>query len=155
MKGRRKMINEEIIDAMVRMAKESMKHAYTSVTKMAIGSCVLTSDGTLYGGCNIENASPALSCCAEAVAMYKAISDSKREFDALAVIADTVEPFVPCGACCQLMAEFGVQDVFMANVKGDIRAATLADLMPLSKDMMANKKVKKARKKKIVIDTEF
>ena len=87
--------------------------------------------------------------------MYKAISDSKREFDTLAVIADTEEPFVPCGACCQLMAEFGVQDVIMANVKGDIRAATLADLMPLSKDMMANKKVKKARKKKIVIDTEF
>ena len=148
------MINEEIIDAMVRMAKDSMKHAYTSVTNMAIGSCVLASDGTLYGGCNIENASPALSCCAEAVAMYKAIADSKREFDALAVVADTEEPFVPCGACCQLMAEFGVQDIIMANMKGDLRVATIGDLMPLAKDMMANKKVKTTRKRKKAIAQE-
>ena len=86
--------------------------------------------------------------------MYKAIADSKREFDALAVVADTEEPFVPCGACCQLMAEFGVQDIIMANMKGDLRVATIGDLMPLAKDMMANKKVKTTRKRKKAIAQE-
>ncbi len=143
------MVNEEIIDAMVRMAKDSMRHAYTPVTKMPIGSCVLTSDGTLYGACNIENsASPALSACAEAVGIYKAVADSKRDFDALAVIADTEEPFVPCGACCQLMAEFGVKEVIMANLKGDVKVVELSDILPSQEAMRMNKKVKHGRKKK-------
>ena len=74
------MINEEIADAMIRMAKEARLRAYGPYSKASVGACALTSDGTLYGGCNIENASYGLSCCAERVAVYKAVADSKREF---------------------------------------------------------------------------
>ena len=124
------MINEDIIDAMVRMAKDAMQKAHAPYSGMKVGACVLTSDGTLYGGCNVENASYGLTCCAERVAIFKAIADSKREFDAIAVVADTDEPCVPCGACCQVMAEFKIRDVIMANTKGDIEVADLMDLAP-------------------------
>lgn len=119
------MINEEIIDTMVRMARDARLKAYVPYSNCAVGACVLTSDGTLYAGCNIENVSYGLSCCAEQVAIFKAVSDSKRAFDAVAVIADTEEPYAVCGACCQVMAEFGIPDIIFANLKGDIRKMTL------------------------------
>ena len=124
------MINEDIIDAIVRMAKDAMQKAHAPYSGRKVGACVLASDGTLYGGCNVENASYGLTCCAERVAIFKAIADSKREFDAIAVVADTDEPCVPCGACCQVMAEFKIRDVIMANTKGDIEVADLMDLAP-------------------------
>ncbi|MDD6924022.1 MAG: cytidine deaminase [Veillonellaceae bacterium] len=136
-------VNEDIIAAMVRMAKESRRNAYTPQTGVAVGACVMASDGSLYGGCNIENMSPALSCCAESVTMYKGISDGKRDFDALAVVADTEEPFVPCGACLQLMAEFGVDTVVMANLNGDVKIKPLAEIIPCASDMLANRVVKR------------
>ena len=95
------MINEEIIDTMIRMAKDAMSKAHSPYSGRPVGACVLASDGTLYGGCSIENAAYGSSCCAERVAIFKAVADSKREFDAIAVVADTDEPCVPCGACCQ------------------------------------------------------
>ena len=124
------MINESIIDAMVRTAKDAMTHAHSPYSGRAVGACVLASDGTLYGGCSIENASYSLSCWAERVAIFKAIADSKREFDAIAVVADTEEPCVPCGACCQVMAEFRIRDVIMANTRGDLEIVGLMDLAP-------------------------
>ena len=64
------------------------------------------------------------------MAIFKAIADSKREFDAIAIVSDTEEPCVPCGACCQVMAEFKIRDVIMANLKGDVELADLMDLAP-------------------------
>ena len=124
------MINADIIDTMIRTAKEARAHAHCPYSKQAVGACVLTSDGTLYGGCNVENASYGLSCCAERVAIFKAIADSKRDFDAIAVVSDTDDPCVPCGACCQVMAEFKIRDVIMANLQGDVQVADLMDLAP-------------------------
>ena len=124
------MINEEIADAMIRMAKEARLRAYGPYSKASVGACALTSDGTLYGGCNVENASYGLSCCAERVAIFRAVADSKRDFDAIAVVSDTDDPCVPCGACCQVMAEFKIRDVIMANLKGDVQVADLMDLAP-------------------------
>ena len=103
-------MNPEIVDTMVRAAMQVMDNAYVPYGKAAIGACVLASDGTFYTGCNIENAVPRLSVFAEEVAMYRAVADGKREFDAIAVIADTEEPFVPNGAVCQLLAEFNVPE---------------------------------------------
>ena len=134
------MINEEIADAMIRMAKEARLRAYGPYSKASVGACALTSDGTLYGGCNVENASYGLSCCAERVAVYKAVADSKREFDAVAVVADTEEPFVPCGSCCQVMAEFDIPEIIMANLKGDIRVLTLKELAPYAVTMGTNRR---------------
>ena len=124
------MINEDIIDSMLHTARASMQKAHAPYSKRPVGACVLASDGTMYGGCSVENAAYGLSCCAERVAIFKAIADSKREFDAIAVVSDTEEPCVPCGACCQVMAEFKIRDVIMANLKGDVELADLMDLAP-------------------------
>lgn len=79
----------------------------------------------------MKNASYGLSCCAERVVVYKAVADSKREFDAVVVVADTEEPFVPCGSCCQVMAEFDIPEIIMANLKGDIRVLDRRSLRPM------------------------
>lgn len=126
------MLNEDIVDTLVRTAKEARLKAYNPYSNFAVGAAVLASDGTLYGGCNIENASYGLSCCAERVAIFKAVSDSKRQFDAIAVITDTEEPSVPCGACLQVMTEFKIPEVIMANLKGDVKTLKLKDLVPYS-----------------------
>ena len=127
------MINEDTIDTLIRTAKNARNNAYAPYSKRAVGACVLTSDGTLYGGSCIENSSLSLSMCAERVAIFKAVADGKNTFDAIAVVADTEEPFVTCGACLQVMAEFGINDVIMANLDGDIRPTTLKELIPYAK----------------------
>lgn len=124
------MINEDIINTMVRQAKDAMKKAHSPYSKQPVGACLLASDGTLYSGCSVENISFGLSCCAERVAIFKAVADNKREFDAIAVVSDMPEPCVPCGACCQVMAEFKIRNVIMANLNGDIELADLMDLAP-------------------------
>ena len=131
-------MNPEIIDTMVRAAMQVMDNAYVPYGKAPIGACVLASDGTFYTGCNIENAIPRLSVFAEEVAMYRAVADGKREFDAIAVIGDTEEPFVPNGAVCQLLAEFNVQEIIMTNMDGVVKTAKLTVLMPYARAPMDN-----------------
>lgn len=131
-------MNPEIVDTMVRAAMQVMDNAYVPYGKAAIGACVLASDGTFYTGCNIENAIPRLSVFAEEVAMYRAVADGKREFDAIAVIADTDEPFVPNGAVCQLLAEFNVEEIIMTNMEGMVRTVKLTDLMPYARAPLDN-----------------
>lgn len=131
-------MNPEIVDTMVRAAMQVMDNAYVPYGKAAIGACVLASDGTFYTGCNIENAIPRLSVFAEEVAMYRAVADGKREFDAIAVIADTDEPFVPNGAVCQLLAEFNVEEIIMTNMDGVVRTVKLTDLMPYARAPLDN-----------------
>lgn len=131
-------MNTEIVDTMVRVAMQAMDNAYVPYGKAAIGACVLASDGTFYTGCNIENAIPRLSVFAEEVAMYRAIADGKREFDGIAVIADTEKPFIPNGAVCQLLAEFNVQEIIMANMHGVLKTVTLDELMPYARELIGN-----------------
>jgi cytidine deaminase len=98
-----------------------------------VGAAVETLDGTIYTGCNIENASYGLTVCAERVALWKAISEGVRpgEFRAIAVAADTPRPTPPCGACRQLLAEFAPQaTVTLVNLHGDTREFTVAELLP-------------------------
>ncbi|MBR6267120.1 MAG: cytidine deaminase [Selenomonadaceae bacterium] len=135
------MLNEEIIDTMVRTAIDAIKNAYVEHTSLEVGACALTSDGTLYSGCNIDNASPKAYCTAEELAMYKAISDGKRDFDAVAVIADTEKPFVPAGSSLQLMAEFQVQDVIMANMDGELEIVSLDELFPTGAKVRENRRL--------------
>jgi cytidine deaminase len=70
--------------------------------------------------------------------MYRAVADGKREFDAIAIIADTEEPFIPNGAVCQLLAEFDVQEIIMTNMDGVVKTAKLSDLLPNAKAPMDN-----------------
>ena len=134
------MLNEEIIDTLVRSAMDAIKNAYTPYSDGAgIGACVMASDGTIYTGCTIENAIRGLSVCAAEVAMYKAVSDGKREFDAVAMIGNTERPFVPSGAVCQLLAEFNVPEVVMANMHGEAECVELKELLPYGSEMIENK----------------
>ena len=134
------MLNEDVIDAMVRKAMDSMNNSYVEHKGMAVGACALTSDGTLYGGCSIDNASPSLYCNAEVLAIWKAVSEGKREFDAVAVVADTEQPFVPCGSSLQIMAEFGVYELVMANVNGDLETMRLSEFFPSGDMLLGNHK---------------
>lgn len=133
-------LNEEIVDVMVRTAKAAREKSYSPYSGCKVGACVLASDGTLYGGCNVENASLGLSCCAERVAVYKAVTDMKTEFDAIAVVANTEEPFVPCGACTQVIAEFEIPSVILSNLRGDVRIMSAKELAPYAVTMGTNKR---------------
>ena len=133
------MINEELIDTLVRSAQEAMRNAYVPYSGVPIGACVMASDGTIYTGCTIENTIRNLSVEAGEVAMYKAVADGKREFDAIAFICNTERPFVPNGAICQLLAEFNVQEVVMADMNGDAQVMPLTDLLPYGNEPLDNR----------------
>ena len=133
------MLNEAIIDTMVRQAMDITRNAYVRhESSLAVGACVLSSDGTLYTGCNIQNRMPQLCVSAEQVAMYKALADGKREFDGVAIIADTQDPYIPSGLSLQLLAEFDVPEVVMANINGQVDTKSLEELLPYYRRMKKN-----------------
>ena len=135
------MLNEDIIDAMVRQAMDITRNAYLRhETDLAVGACVLASDGTMYAGCNLQNRMPQLCASAEQVALYKALADGKREFDGVVIIADTQEPYIPSGLSLQMLAEFDVPDIVMANMNGMVDQKPLDDLLPYYRRMKRNTK---------------
>ena len=94
-----------------------------------------TPGGRLIGGCNVENASYGLTICAERVAIFKAISEGEREFDAIAVVTDADRLTPPCGACRQIIWEMcGNVEVVLANLKGQVEVHRMKDLLPLPFD---------------------
>ena len=122
------MDNKELL----KIAKEAKSKSYCPYSKFKVGAAVLTSDGKIYTGCNIENASYGMSNCAERTAIFKAVSEGETKLEALAVIGDTNAPISPCGACRQVIAEFGIKQVAMANLKGGVKIVTLEELLPFS-----------------------
>ncbi len=122
-------------DRLVAAARAAREHAFARFSGFKVGAALLTPDGTIISGCNVENATYGLTVCAERVAMFKAISEGHREFVAVAVVADTNDPTPPCGACRQILWEFGGDlEVFLANLtehKGTVR---MKDLLPLPFD---------------------
>lgn len=107
-------------------------NAYVPYSKFPVGAALLTADGKVYLGCNIENAGYSMTNCAERTAMFKAVSEGDRKFVALAVSADTEGPVSPCGACRQVLAEFCAPDmpVYLTNLKGDVQDTTISELLP-------------------------
>ncbi len=122
------MTDEELID----IARQYRKHSYSPYSRFKVGAAVLTAGGKIYGGCNIENSSYGLTVCAERTAIFKAVSEGEREFEALAVIAGTEGPCSPCGACRQVMADFRIPRIIMANLRGEVKTASLAELLPFA-----------------------
>lgn len=117
---------------LVQFARKAREKAYVPYSKFKVGAALLSADGQVYTGCNIENAAYGPSNCAERTAIFKAVSEGTREFSALAVIADTDGPVTPCGVCRQVMAEFFAPEtpVFLANMQGAITETTLEALLP-------------------------
>ncbi|MET0959274.1 MAG: cytidine deaminase [Psychrobacillus psychrotolerans] len=106
--------------------------AYVPYSKFQVGAALLTRDGEVFLGCNIENASFGLTNCAERTAIFKAVSEGKKEFSAIAISGDTEGPISPCGACRQVIAEFCDPDmpVYLTNLKGNVSETTVAELLP-------------------------
>jgi len=116
---------------LINKALQARKNAYIPYSHFAVGAALLTRKGTIYTGCNIENASYGLSICAERVAIFKAVAEGEKDFLALAVVADTDQPCSPCGACRQVLTEFAPEmPVLMTNLKGDLEKKTVQELLP-------------------------
>ncbi len=91
----------------------------------------MLAEGRIYAGCNVENASYGLTICAERAAVFAAVAAGARRIDAIAIVTDTPEPTPPCGACRQVLREFGPQlSVFSATVEGVVVTHTLSTLLP-------------------------
>lgn len=120
------------IQKLMDCAIKARENAYSPYSYFAVGAALLCEDGTLYEGCNIENASYGLTNCAERTAIFKAVSEGHIKFKALAVVADTEGPCAPCGACRQVMAEFKIPLIIMGNLMGNIKIVTIEELLPFS-----------------------
>lgn len=119
-------------DTLITKAIEARKAAYTPYSKFKVGAALLTKSGEIYTGCNIENAAYPVSCCAERVAIFKAISEGVYKFKEMAVVADTDGPVAPCGSCRQVMAEFFSKEmpIYLTNLKNDTLETTIEGLLP-------------------------
>ena len=116
-------------DHLVELAWETRLKAHAPYSQFQVGAALLASDGRVFTGCNVENLSYGLTMCAERVAIGAAIAAGANQFEAVAVVADTGVPISPCGACRQVMAEFGVPKVLLAN-RAERLEFTLEELLP-------------------------
>jgi cytidine deaminase len=116
-------------------ARRAREHADARFSNFKVGAAIETTEGTIVTGCNIENATYGLTICAERVAMFKALSEGHRGFTRIAIVADTETPTPPCGACRQILWEFGGNlDVRLANLTAETRTYQLKDLLPMPFD---------------------
>ena len=102
-------------DELIAAAWKVREMAYAPYSNFHVGAALLAGDGRIFPGCNVENISYGLTNCAERVAMGAAIAAGARSFEKVVVVADTAQPISPCGACRQVLAEFGVKTVILAN----------------------------------------
>ena len=123
-------------EELIKKAEEARKLSYSPYSHFAVGAVLLTKDGKLFLGANIENSSYPLCMCAERNAIYNAMMDGykKDDFEALALIADTDEPCSPCGACRQVISELLPENapIYMANLKGDVKETNVKELLPFA-----------------------
>ncbi|MFB6354886.1 MAG: cytidine deaminase, partial [bacterium] len=119
---------------LIEEAREALDNAYAPYSEFKVGAALRTSDGSIYRGCNVENASYGLTNCAERTAMFKAVSEGKREFTDIAIMLDVEEGVgAPCGACRQVMNEFNAgMNVLMGTTSGNLEKASLDQLLPNS-----------------------
>jgi cytidine deaminase len=118
-------------EALINTATQARENAHARFSNFKVGAALRTAEGKIYGGCNVENATYGLTICAERVAIFKAISEGERRFDAIAVVTDTDTLTPPCGACRQLIWEFcGDVPVVMANLRGKSDIFKMRDLFP-------------------------
>ena len=124
-------------EQLMELAKEAMTHAYAPYSGFQVGAALLCADGTVYPGCNIENASYSPTNCAERTAFFKAIYDGHRDFTAIAICGgkggQVTSLCTPCGVCRQVMGEFCGPDfvIYMTDSSGKIESRSLSQLLPM------------------------
>ena len=122
-------------DQLVAAARAARQHAVAGFSHFKVGAALETADGSIITGCNVENATYGLTVCAERVAMFKALSEGHRAFRRIAIVADTLAPTPPCGACRQILWEFGGDlEIVLANLVEEKGVHRLRDLLPLPFD---------------------
>ncbi len=117
-------------EKLLKAALQARKGAYAPYSGFKVGAALETKSGKVYTGANVENSSFGLSMCAERIAIFKAVTDGEREFKKLAIVADTKDVVSPCGACRQVMSEFGNFDVILANLEGKVQKTSVEKLLP-------------------------
>lgn len=116
-------------------ARKVREKAYAPYSRFAVGAALRAKSGQVFTGCNVENLSFGLTCCAERNAVFAAVAQGEREFEAIAIVADSKEPVTPCGACRQVLAEFGLDlEVCSSNLQGETYTASLRELLPRAKE---------------------
>jgi cytidine deaminase len=124
-------MSQPLIDA----ARAARLSAFAPFSNFLVGAALETADGQVVTGCNVENATYGLTVCAERVAVWKAISEGHRQFVRVAIVADTQAPTPPCGACRQILWEFGGDlEVILASLTAETGRHRLKDLLPLPFD---------------------
>ena len=119
---------------LIEQAKTARQQAYAPYSRFAVGAALRTKSGRVFCGCNVENLSYGLTICAERNAVFAAVAAGEREFEAIAVVADSREPVTPCGACRQVLAEFAPDlPVCSVNLEGLTFESTIRELLPRAK----------------------
>ena len=132
-------MDKKIVEEMIELAMEQLRFSYTPYSGFKVGAALLTKDGKLYTGCNIENAAYTPTNCAERTAFFKAVSEGEREFEAIAVVGgksnEEIQDFAPpCGVCRQVMMDFCSPEEFkiiLMNGKKEIKIMSLSEMLPL------------------------
>ena len=129
-----KKLSAEEREKMLDLAYEAMNRAYTPYSHFQVGACLKGKSGTYYLGCNIESASYTPTNCAERTAVFKAVSEGERDFEAIVIVCSGKNPAAPCGVCRQVLREFCKNDmpVVFADNKRNYIESTLGDLLPHS-----------------------
>ena len=122
-------------EELIARAVKVRENACAAYSHYKVGAALLTANGTIHTGCNVENATYGLTVCAERVAIFKAISEGARKFVRIAVVADTDQLTPPCGACRQIIWEFcGDTEVILSNLHGKTETFKMRDLFPRAFD---------------------
>jgi len=126
-------LSESQIKALSTAARSASANSYAPYSKFRVGAAILTDDGSIFSGCNVENASYGLTICAERNAVFQAAAQGKRTILAIAVYTPTVTPTAPCGACRQVLNEFGPEALVFCLCDGpDTIETTLSALLPIA-----------------------
>ncbi|MFN2542554.1 MAG: cytidine deaminase [Chthoniobacterales bacterium] len=116
---------------MLAVALRARSRAYAPYSGFAVGVALLTGTGRVFGGCNVENLSLGLTICAERAAVAAAVAEGEKDFVRIAIMADSAEPAVPCGACRQVLAEFNPNiKIVTSTLQNRIQEFSLSDLLP-------------------------
>ena len=130
-------LTEEEKTQLVNASYDAKTKAYAKYSKFHVGAALMAEDGTIYTGCNVENVSYGLTNCAERTAYFKAVSEGALKFKGIALSSSDLGDgkfITPCGACRQVMAEFGDIPVIMTNNLKETKESTVAELLPLAFD---------------------
>lgn len=125
-------MNTQTIKKLINEAKKARKGSYSPYSNYAVGAALMTDKGKIYTGANVENASFGLTICAERSAVFKAVNDGVKKIKAMALVSNTPDIPIPCGACRQVLVEFSSQDAVIVSInsEGKTQQHTLGELLP-------------------------